>query len=97
MEKADLALDNAKRLYKEAYDAGDASAMADAQALMSKATLEKSQLESFKPRKVEEDEKKYDSIKTEKRRNFLKLSQTKKHWTGLIRTLGGSVLRKTLV
>ena len=72
-EKADLALDNAKRLYKEAYDAGDASAMADAQALMSKATLEKTQLESFKPRKVEEDEKKYDNIKTEKKEELPKV------------------------
>jgi len=61
-EKADLALDNAKRLYKEAYEAGDANAMADAQALMSKATIEKTQLEAFKPRKVDESEKKYDSM-----------------------------------
>lgn len=64
-EKADLALENAKRLYKEAYEAGDASAMADAQALMSKATLEKTQLDTFKPRKIDinqENEKKYDNI-----------------------------------
>ena len=34
---------------------------------MSKATIEKTQLESFKPRKVEEDEKKYGNTKTEKK------------------------------
>jgi len=51
-QKADLQLDAVKRRYKEAFEAGDADGMADAQAEMSRIALEKAQFENWQPKKT---------------------------------------------
>ena len=56
---ADIELGAAKKKYKEAYDAGDADALADAQADITRATLKAERVQSMKP--IEVEEKEYDS------------------------------------
>lgn len=46
-EKADLAMSQAKRAYKEAYELGDADAMADAQEKMASIAVEKREAENW--------------------------------------------------
>ena len=56
---ADIELGAAKKKYKEAYDAGDPDALADAQADITRATLKAERVQSMKP--IEVEEKEYDS------------------------------------
>ena len=60
---ADLELLNAKKRYKEAYEAGDIDALADAQAEISKATLKLDKAQGLKP--IEVEEKKFTPTKSE--------------------------------
>lgn len=53
---ADAALDAAKRKYKEAYDAGDADKMAEAQDELAAARYKKEQAEASKPLQFKENE-----------------------------------------
>jgi hypothetical protein len=46
-ETADMSMVNAKRMYKEAYELGDADKMADAQELMANIAMEKKQTEEW--------------------------------------------------
>lgn len=46
---ADVELNSAKKLYKEAFEAGDSDAMAEAQAQIARATLKKDRAEGMKP------------------------------------------------
>lgn len=59
---ADIELGAAKKKYKEAYDAGDPDALADAQADITRATLKAERVQSMKP--IEVEEKEYDSPPT---------------------------------
>ncbi len=56
---ADIELGAAKKKYKEAYDAGDPDALADAQSEITRATLKAERVQSMKP--IEVEEKEYDS------------------------------------
>jgi hypothetical protein len=55
-EKATLSVDNAKRAYKDAYEAGDGDLMADAQEALAKATWEKEQAARWQPTKIQQQE-----------------------------------------
>ena len=60
---ADLELATAKKKYKEAYEAGDVDAIADAQAEIAKATLKMDKAQGLKP--IEVEEKEYTPPKSE--------------------------------
>jgi len=60
---ADLELATAKKKYKEAYEAGDVDAIADAQADIAKATLKLDKAQGLKP--IEVEEKEYTPAKTD--------------------------------
>jgi len=53
---AEIAFDSAKKRYKEAYESGDSDAVADAQAEITKATLELDKAKNMRPLQVEEKE-----------------------------------------
>jgi hypothetical protein len=50
-EKVDLSIDQAKRAYKDAYEAGDGDKMADAQEALARAAVEKERVTSWRPTK----------------------------------------------
>ena len=54
-ESTELKLSAAKKAYKEAYDAGDSDALADAQQAITQATLEMDQAKNFAPTPLQED------------------------------------------
>lgn len=60
---ADMALANAKKKYKEAYENGDVDAIADAQAEIAQATLKLDKAQGLKP--IEVEEKEYTPAKPE--------------------------------
>jgi hypothetical protein len=51
-EKAGLSVENAKRAYKDAYEAGDGDLMAEAQEKLAKATWDKEQAARWQPTKI---------------------------------------------
>ena len=51
-EKAGLSVENAKRAYKDAYEAGDSDLMADAQEQLAKATWEREQAARWQPTRI---------------------------------------------
>ena len=53
---AEIAFESAKKRYKEAYESGDSDAVADAQAEITKATLELDKAKNMRPLQVEEKE-----------------------------------------
>ena len=53
----DLEMEKAKRRFKEAYDAGDAEALTDAQEALTTAKLKAERIASFKPTPLQEEEK----------------------------------------
>jgi hypothetical protein len=53
---AEIAFNSAKRKYKEAYESGDSDALADAQAEITKATLDLDKAQNMRPLQVEEKE-----------------------------------------
>ena len=53
---ADMEFENAKKRYKEAYEAGDSDAMVDAQAEVSRATLNLDKVQNMRPLQAEEKE-----------------------------------------
>lgn len=55
-QAAELELANAKRAYKEAYDAGDSDLVLDAQEKLSSATYKLQQAQGFRPTPLQEDE-----------------------------------------
>ena len=55
-EKAALALTNAQRKYQDAYEAGDAKAMAEAQAEIAQAAVQKQQVERWTPPQKNQEE-----------------------------------------
>ena len=55
-QAAELELANAKRAYKEAYDAGDSDMVLDAQEKLSSATYKLQQAQGFRPTPLQEDE-----------------------------------------
>lgn len=57
-KKSEMAVNEAKRKYKEAYESGDAEAITKAMEEMSSAIAEKREVESFKPRDALQSEKK---------------------------------------
>ena len=59
---ADIELREAKKKYKEAYDAGDPDSLADAQAEITRATLKAERVQEMKP--IEVDEKEYEPAST---------------------------------
>jgi len=60
---ADMMLANAKKKYKEAYEAGDVDAIADAQAEIAQATLKLDRAQGLRP--IEVEEKEYTPSKSE--------------------------------
>jgi hypothetical protein len=54
-ESTELKLSAAKKAYKEAYDAGDSDALADAQQAITQATLELQNAKNFAPTPLQED------------------------------------------
>jgi hypothetical protein len=60
---ADMALVNAKKKYKEAYEAGDVDSIADAQAEIAQATLKLDKAQGLRP--IEVEEKEYTPPKSE--------------------------------
>lgn len=54
-ESSELKLSAAKKAYKEAYDAGDADALAEAQQAMTQATLELENAKNFTPAPLQEE------------------------------------------
>lgn len=53
---ADHALESAKRRFKEAYDAGDAEKIAEAQDAIAEARIKKAQAEAYKPLQFQEEQ-----------------------------------------
>jgi hypothetical protein len=53
---AELEFENAKKKYKEAYESGDSDAVVDAQAEVSRATLNLDKVQNMRPLQVEENE-----------------------------------------
>jgi hypothetical protein len=53
---AEMEFENAKKKYKEAYESGDSDAVVDAQAEVSRATLNLDKVQNMRPLQVEENE-----------------------------------------
>jgi hypothetical protein len=53
---AEMEFENAKKRYKEAYESGDADAVVDAQAEVSRATLNLDKVQNMRPLRVEEND-----------------------------------------
>jgi hypothetical protein len=72
---AQLELDTAKKKYKEAYEAGDSDALADAQAEVAKATWRLEKAQDLRPLQVREDE-----VQTPQRSNAPKVTDRDQRW-----------------
>lgn len=72
---AQLELETAKKKYKEAYEAGDSDALADAQAEVAKATWRLEKAQDLRPLQVREDE-----VQTPQRSNAPKVTDRDQRW-----------------
>ena len=72
---ASLELETAKKKYKEAYEAGDSDALADAQAEVAKATWRLEKAQDLRPLQVREDE-----VQTPQRSNAPKVTDRDQRW-----------------
>jgi hypothetical protein len=72
---AELEFETAKKKYKEAYEAGDSDALVEAQAEVSRATLNLDKAQNMRPLQVEQN-----SVQTQQNTNQPSVSERDKRW-----------------